>query len=252
MDKTSSQMFDQCYHVFQPICDLTAKKTVGFESLIRSKDGTPPNLLFQQVIKSKRLADLDMWSIDRATGVFFSHREMELSQERLFVNIFPSTVMDDRFPEFVRELARKYEPYRQRIVFEIIESLSDIAVWHNPLYAGRLLELRKYGFLIALDDFGEGTASFKKVVELAPDFIKLDMFFGKELYRDKNKQKLVRLFVEYCRDEAELILEGIEHEEDLDSAISLGVRNGQGYLLGKPSADILSGGHLTSAHSDKK
>jgi len=252
MDKTPSQMFDQCYHVFQPICNLTEQKTVGFESLIRSKDGTPPNLLFQQAIKSKRLADLDMWSIDRAAGAFFSHRDLQFGKERLFVNIFPSTVMDDRFPEYVRELARKYEPYRQRIVFEIIESLSDIAVWHDPLYAGRLLELREQGFLLALDDFGEGTASFKKVVELAPDYIKLDMFFGKELYRDKNKQKLVRLFVEYCGDDAELILEGIELEEDLASAISLGVRNGQGYLLGRPSADIWSGGLLTGANQEKQ
>lgn len=247
MDITASQMFsEQLFHVFQPICTLPTQQKIGFESLIRCKAGTPPNLLFQQFISNKQLPALDMWSIENAVNRFFSSREMQQGNERLFVNIFPSTVADDAFPEFVRRLSRKFQPYCHRIVFEIVESITDILVWNNPVYTRRILELREHGFLIALDDFGEGSTSFKKVVELKPDFIKLDMFFGKDLVRDRNKQRLVRLFVEYCGDESELILEGIETEEDFQQAVLLGVPNGQGYLFGKPSPDfVISGQSFT-------
>jgi EAL domain-containing protein (putative c-di-GMP-specific phosphodiesterase class I) len=244
MDKTANlSLFHQCYHVFQPICTLPAQEKLGYESLIRSRDGLQPNQLFQQFSQRNQLPILDMWSIENAIQTFFSYREMQTGKERLFVNIFPSTVADDGFPDFVRKLSRNYEAFCQRVVFEISETLSDIGVWSNPQYIRRILKLREHGFLIALDDFGEGSTSIKKVVELAPDFIKLDMFFGKELSSNPSKQKLVRLFVEYCGgSNSELILEGIEREEDLEQAVYLGVPNGQGYLLGRPSAECIASG----------
>lgn len=236
MDKTAKHfLYHQFYHVFQPICTLPDQKKLGYEALIRSKDGRYPNELFQQFSMRNQLPLLDMWSIEYAARSFFSCLEVQSGTQQLFVNIFPSTIIDDQFPVFVRKMVRHYQPYCERIVFEISETLSESGVWSSPLFARRIEELREQGFKIALDDFGEGSTSFKKVLELSPDYIKLDMFFGRELSHNPKKQKLVRLLVEYCGDEADLILEGIENEEDLEQAVSLGVPNGQGYLLGKPS-----------------
>lgn len=64
----------------------------------------------------------------------------------------------------------------------------------------------------------------------------MDRFFSQDLSVSHDKQKVVRLFVEYCRDASQLILEGVEEEEDLACAASIGVTIGQGYLFGKPGA----------------
>ncbi len=45
--------------------------------------------------------------------------------------------------------------------------------------------------------------------------------------------------------DASLIAEGIEQPEELDSLVDLGVNNGQGFLLGRPSGRIARAGALT-------
>jgi len=72
------------------------------------------------------------------------------------------------------------------------------------------------------------------MVELAPDFIKIDRFFGKDLCANKKKQHIVKFFVDYCTDDTKLILEGLENPDDVRLAIQLGVSMGQGYGLARP------------------
>jgi len=42
------------------------------------------------------------------------------------------------------------------------------------------------------------------------------------------------LLLEFFESDSRVILEGLEYEEDLESAKSLGITFGQGFLLGKP------------------
>jgi EAL domain-containing protein (putative c-di-GMP-specific phosphodiesterase class I) len=72
------------------------------------------------------------------------------------------------------------------------------------------------------------------ILELEPDFIKLDRLFSLDLSKSTSKQKMISLFVEYCKNNTKLILEGIETPEDLAIAKCLGVDIGQGYVLDMP------------------
>ena len=222
------------YHVFQPLCRLPEQNKFGYEALIRSKTGISPDALFQGALSQNRLLQLDMWSIDCAVSSFFSSPVIQEGDELLFVNLFPSTIVADTFPSFVDNLERRFLLFRHRIVLEINESIIEGQIWNDPLFIQRIGELRDAGFLIALDDVGDGTTTFRKIVEISPDFIKIDRFFSTGLSICKKKQKVIRLFVDYCRDDSSLILEGIERDEDLAHASLLGVTIGQGYFLGKP------------------
>lgn len=232
--------FGRLYHAFQPIYGLAARNVLGYEALIRTGTGASPNDLFQTAQTMKCLSQMDMWSIEAALRDFFSMPALRNGRELLFVNVFPSTLVGDAFPSFIEGLGRNYRHDRQRVVLEINESITEERVWNDPLFARRIQDVREQGFRIALDDVGEGVTSLRKIVELSPDFIKLDRFFSRELSRSGRKQKMVRLFAEYCRNDAGLILEGIEREEDLRQAAVLSVPFGQGYVLGKP-APLASG-----------
>ncbi|UUZ80746.1 EAL domain-containing protein [Paenibacillus sp. P26] len=154
--------------------------------------------------------------------------------EVLFINLFPSTIVADHFLPFMDTLKQEFLPFRHRIVLEINESVNEGRVWNHPLFIPRIRDLREEGFFIALDDVGEGTTTLRKIVEISPDFIKIDRFFSKDLSGCTKKQKVIRLLVEYCQDTSGLILEGIEREEDFLQALRLGVKVGQGFFLGKP------------------
>lgn len=223
------------YHVFQPLRRLPDQGKFGYEALIRSTSGIGPNALFQGAVEQNRLYQLDTWSIDHALSSFFFSPIAQEEEGLLFVNLFPSTIIADAFPLFVNDLRRRFFSFVHRIVLEINESITEESIWSNPVFMQRIKDLRDKGFLIALDDVGEGTTTFRKIVEISPDFIKIDRFFSKELSLCKKKQKVVRLLVDYCVDaDSNLILEGIEQEKDFVCASCLGVTIGQGYYLGKP------------------
>ncbi|WP_228728362.1 EAL domain-containing protein [Brevibacillus composti] len=93
---------------------------------------------------------MDTLSILRAIQAFFAERLQE-KKELLFVNIYPSTIIDEHFPGFIDGLVSRYRPYVKRIVLEINESILEQKIWMNPLFIRRIALLRKRGFMIALD-----------------------------------------------------------------------------------------------------
>lgn len=234
ISKPETSAFYHLYHQYQPVCNLPGQRILGHEALIRSKGKIEPNQLFQQAQDEGCLLELDLYSIHRAVSNYF---EMKLDDTLLlFVNIFPSTLADSQFPIFIDQLVLTYGKRCSRIVFEINETILQSSIWNQRDFLRHICYLRECGFLFALDDVGEGTTTLKRMVEITPHFIKMDKFFSSGLSHSFRKQKALKLFIEYCRGESLLILEGIEEPEDMSTAISLGVQIGQGYYLGKPAS----------------
>jgi len=227
--------YQNLYHLFQPVCRLSDRKPLGYEALIRSHSVPNTEKLLQWASQQNQLFELDTLSIYNAIRVFFSEPSRRESEELLFLNVFPSSIAEESFTRFCDKVIRNYSGLTTRMVFEINETMSETGEWNRELFAQNILLLRKAGFRIAFDDVGEGATTLKRIVELSPDFIKIDRFFGKQLGANKKKQHILKFFVDYCGDETMLILEGLEEPDDLSLALSLGVRAGQGYLLTRPS-----------------
>ncbi|GAB7388668.1 EAL domain-containing protein [Bacillaceae bacterium] len=216
------------FHFFQPLFYLLNRDKCGYEGLLRSEVCRNPEVLFRKAKEARKLYDLDTKSIAKAV---LSFCEAGADADLLFLNIFPSTLMHPCFRSFLEKLMQNVSITPGQIVFEINEAE---IVTDTEALRQAVVFLKRDGFLIALDDVGKGSASFRTVVELEPAFVKLDRYFSTDLHKSEKKQKMIQAFVNYCRDEAQLVLEGIETQEELAAARSLGVTIGQGYLLGKP------------------
>lgn len=73
-------------------------------------------------------------------------------------------------------------------------------------------------------------------MQLAPDFIKVDISLVRSVDRDLGR----RVLLQALRDISEVIgakviAEGIETERELETLRKMGIPFGQGYLLGRPS-----------------
>ena len=85
-----------------------------------------------------------------------------------------------------------------------------------------------------MDDAGAGVANFSHLVELRPDFIKVDISLVRGVNADLTRQALVvglRHFAQAMH--REVIAEGVETEAERRTLLALGVELGQGYLLGR-------------------
>lgn len=214
------------YHVFQPIVSTQTLEVIGYEAFLRSHIESNPLALFNKARKEKIISKLDSMSIEQAISQYGYNNF-------LFLNIFPSTVLDDESYLLLTQLVNYFNENKQ-IILELNESIDDGLCWEEFELFDRINNLRTLGYLIAIDDVGKGQSSMHKVIELNPDFIKLDRYFAQNLHKCKLKQEVVSFFVNYSKHRSLFILEGIENHVDLSKATELGVNYVQGFLFGQP------------------
>ncbi|QYY43226.1 EAL domain-containing protein [Aneurinibacillus thermoaerophilus] len=223
----SKKMF---YHLYQPLYNLSNWKIYGYEAFFRTEQVNNPELFFLLAKKYQKLYELDILSIFHAIATYW--RKRKGFESKLFINIFPSTIIHPEFTRFLNEVTSIFTFKTKNIVFEINEQeeITDFS-----LIKKAICSLKEQGFQIALDDVGKGFYSLRHLIELEPDFIKLDKYFSHNLSNCEKKQNLIKSLIDYCNEEIVLILEGIEKAEDLAIAKVLHVPIVQGYLLDKPS-----------------
>jgi EAL domain-containing protein (putative c-di-GMP-specific phosphodiesterase class I) len=96
--------------------------------------------------------------------------------------------------------------------------------------------LKKQGFLFALDDIGFGRSYLESVILLEPDIIKIDQRCIKGIAQDPALVRMMQRMLQMTDAlKIKVIVEGIENTEDLNVLRDLGVKYGQGYALGEPT-----------------
>ncbi|MFT8872909.1 MAG: EAL domain-containing protein [Sporolactobacillus sp.] len=219
-----------CHH-FQPIVDLVTRQVIGYEALFRCNAFKSPEEAYRQAIADNRLYALDVCSI-QAAATRFQQMNSRQGGNRLFINAYPSTVMNDDFSDVLLPLHDQFQASGLSIVLEIIESeiISNFAALSHVIK-----KFRQRGFCFAVDDFGKGMDNINRTIEMDADFIKLDRYFAAHLSKSEKKQAYVAFMADYCqRFSVCSLLEGVETAEDAAIAAQLGIQFGQGNLFGPP------------------
>jgi EAL domain-containing protein (putative c-di-GMP-specific phosphodiesterase class I)/DNA-binding response OmpR family regulator len=219
--------------VYQPIVDVRDFSVFGYELLARGPRQSElhwPDALFEVARAEARVPELDR--ICRMTA---ARGAADLPPDCLrFINAEPLNLFFHPDSDvFVREfVAATPAALRAQTVVEITENavIDDFTHMREVV-----LRLRESGFRIAIDDAGAGYAGLQTMVEIEPDFIKLDMSLTRGIETSIVKQKLVGTLRDFCRQAfITLIAEGIETRAQLDALVALGIDYGQGFLFAHP------------------
>lgn len=216
----------QKFHIlYQPIIRFGEFEPVAFEALCRF-DSDPyrsPDLWFGDAAETGQSIELEKACAQKALAALG-----QLPPHcRLSVNMSPSTVVDGDMGTFFANRPM------ERIILEITEHapVSD----YDQLLA-KVAPMRKRGMWLAVDDAGAGYASLQHIVRLRPDVIKLDMSLTRDVDRDQARRSLASALVHFAGETgATIVAEGVETQRELDTLKALGIRRGQGYLLGRPA-----------------
>ena len=148
----------------------------------------------------------------------------------LSVNMSPDGIADPRFGSVMGRCESL-----DRVVLEVTE--------HAPVeqYASLhrvLAPLRETGLRVAVDDVGAGYASFRHVLQLHPDVIKIDRSLVDGISTDPALRTIAGNIVLLGLNlGAAVVAEGVETAADLEVLETLGADMGQGYLFAAPSTD---------------
>lgn len=224
-DRVSFCIAQAAFHVrYQPIYRLLDDTVAAFECLARfeSEPYRSPDKWLEEAAQVGLGEDLEL-ALARKALEGLAHFPEDIL---LTVNFSPATILSDACAAFLRTLPL------ERLVVEVTEhaavaNYAELSAWLQPF--------RERGLRLAVDDAGAGHASFRHVLDLRPDTIKLDMSLTRHIDRDHGRQALAGALAMFGRAMgSQIVAEGVETVAELEALRRVGVTKVQGYLTGKP------------------
>jgi EAL domain-containing protein (putative c-di-GMP-specific phosphodiesterase class I)/putative methionine-R-sulfoxide reductase with GAF domain len=211
--------------VAQPVVRTADGVIVGYEALARIPVAPirPPNWWLETAAGIGLRAELEVACLRAAAEL-----GPPPDSSTLFVNLSPSMLTDPAALQLLDALP-------SRLVIELTEQE---AVGDYDELQRSLHPWLSRGVRVAVDDTGAGYSSLRHVIELKPDFLKLDRELIRGIDDDRNRQALVRAVVAFASEVGtSVIAEGVETNAEFDVLREAQVHLVQGYLLARPAPD---------------
>lgn len=223
---------DHILTYYQPIISFSDGRTIGCEVLSRWQDTSgdivaPDNFL--GIVK-------DAGKTELFTAIMIDKTFRELGPYidinrpfKIGFNFFPG----DFNYRFITNTLGKYKKMYPNLSINI--ELTEDELVEAPKIAEHIDTLRKEGFMVSIDDFGTGYCSLSYLQEIQADYIKIDKSFIRDLEIGTVKSQLIPHIVSIARTVgADIIVEGVENEEQLRYMKEMGIEYAQGYHFSPP------------------
>jgi diguanylate cyclase (GGDEF)-like protein/PAS domain S-box-containing protein len=217
---------------YQPIVSIARRRICACEALVRWRHPTrgmiSPLEFIEIAEESGLVAPLGEWVLKQACIDAKSWpREVKLA-----VNFSVVQFRRGNIVEMVKRVLRETKFPPSRLEMEITES---VLMNDSDSVLASIDELRDLGMQVALDDFGTGYSSLSYLSRFRPNKVKIDQSFVRDM--DKNPASLAiikavkTIVVELGID---MLVEGVETVEQLETLRDAGADEAQGYLFSKP------------------
>jgi len=217
---------------FQPVFDLSTGKVACVEALARfpGDEEDDPEAWFAEAWSLGLGVELEI----AAFAAALEAGAMRPAGVLLAVNVSPGAAMSGRFCEFLASL--------DDVDGLVLELTEHAVVEDYDVLTGCLGPVRDRGIKVAVDDAGSGHASLRHILQVEPEFIKLDMSLLSGIEDDQPKLALTTGITSFAREiSTKTVAEGIETRSQLECVMGLGVDYAQGYHLERPGALPKSG-----------
>ncbi|MDP2802882.1 MAG: EAL domain-containing protein [Phreatobacter sp.] len=228
--------------VYQPIVRLADRSVVGAEALIRWRDENgdqvPPATFIPVAEEAGLIGQITHFMLRRVmfelAGFIKSHPDFCVS-----INISASDLDDPDFYETLASMLERTHIEPRCIILELTEHA---ATRRDQAIDGTRL-LRARGHRIYIDDFGTGFSNLSYLNELSIDALKVDRSFTVTVGAGKKGSPVLPQILDMARAlEIDLVVEGIETEEQAAWFVGQAVAYAQGWLFYRPvDAQALQG-----------
>jgi diguanylate cyclase (GGDEF)-like protein len=226
---------DELFLHYQPKLDLRRNQIVGVEALVRwqhpQRGLIGPNEFLPFAEQTGMIVHITRWVMERAFRQCGSWRNDGLLLH-VSLNVSSRDLMDREFPELLTAAARRHSVPPNAIIIEVTES----ALMEDPQRAQQtILELKKHGFRLAIDDYGTGYSSLAYIQHLHCDELKVDRSFVLHVAERERDAAIVRSTVELGHSLGlSVVAEGVESFEVMSKLRTLDCDIVQGYGIARP------------------
>jgi EAL domain-containing protein (putative c-di-GMP-specific phosphodiesterase class I) len=246
--KDSVSFLNESYFVphFQPIVNVVNRNIHAYEVLGRYKP--PESNTIQSLgafFHSHSEDTTSLYNLDRVIREkAIKHLKESNAHTKLFLNMMPnflSKVHKDQIEAtrfHIIQLIERYDIDHKSIVLEITE---DEFEGSNDKLIKMVNLFRDYGLKIALDDMGVGFSNLERIGSLHPDIIKVDIRIMQQSLNNNSFRQVLDAISEMSQKlGSTLLFEGVETEEEVNLALSMGANLLQGFYFSKANPDFLN------------
>ncbi len=221
---------------YQPYWDITSKKMVGMEALVRwqSKDKglVPPGKFIPVLEDTGMIIEVGEWILREAMRQVKEWQNKGHPVVPVSVNMSLVQFRQKDLAEMVKKIMKDCGYYPSLLTLEITESafMQDIEFTKSALTA-----MKEMGCSVSIDDFGTGYSSLAYLKRFPVDNLKIDISFIREMVEDPDSASIVMAIINMARTlNLKTIAEGIETEEQWNFLRLMRCDMGQGFYLSKP------------------
>lgn len=221
--------------VFQPQVELATGAVTGFEALLRWAHPdlgpvSPPDIV--RAAQALHISTaLTGYVARNAAELLRTLPRLGLPEAAVAVNVSPREFSGDTLSRLLTEIVAEYEIAPALMEIEITEE----ATLDTQAAGAELARLEAAGFRLAVDDFGMGHSSLAYLVSLHVDRLKIDRSFVQGIATSRENQALIAALVGIGRAlSIDIVVEGVETEDEAEVLRMLGCRHAQGYHFARP------------------
>lgn len=224
---------DDIIPYFQPIVNNITQETERYECLARLREGDhiiTPN----HFIEPAKIAGLLPKITERM--LVKSFEAFRGTHYGFSVNITEDDLQSGTLPGLLKQLAESNAIDPSSVSLEILENVSAV---QSDYVLDQLLQIKRLGFKIALDDFGSENSNLFKLQKLNVDYIKIDGSFIKDVNSNQNSFNICKTIVYLAETlNCTVIAEFVHSKEVYESVCALGIPYSQGYYFSEPKSII--------------
>ena len=186
--------------------------------------------------KSGLITRFDYYMFEMVCKKLSQWKDSEFRDVTLSCNLTRITISEKDFAEKIEEISNKYDFDRSKLVIEITED----SIEKNLVVAMlNIIEIKKLGFRIALDDIGSGYTSLVSLCEYPIDVVKIDRQILLLAGTEKGKKLFMGIVSLAHYLNLKVVCEGVETEE-------------QNKLVTESECDYIQGWYYSKALPEKK
>ena len=220
---------------YQPQFDARKQAITGMEALIRwdrgGKNMMRPLEFLDVAEESRLILPIGEWALEEACRQGYAWSN-EAPPMKIAVNVSPRQFQQPNVVSMIKDAIDRSRFDPRMLEIEITESTAMI---DPALTAEILLDLKKLGISIAIDDFGVGHSSLNYLKRFPIDTLKIDQSFVQDIGRGGSDGAIVSAVIAIGKTlKIRVVAEGVETEEQMRFLAAHGCYEFQGYLFSRP------------------
>ncbi len=227
---------DEIEPFFQPKADIRTRALVGAEALARwrNKEGRliPPGEFIPVCEKTGLIAGLDFVVFEKTLQFLQHNLQKGIACTPISVNFSRIHLLNGNFLETLLEKLAAYNVPPELVELELTET---VLFDNHRIVANFINNLHANGLKISMDDFGSGYSSLHMLKNMDIDVLKIDRGFLLDTENNNRQKAVFGAITQMAKNlNMQIVVEGVETQENLDLMMEFACYTAQGYYFAKP------------------